>query len=231
MANRSKIKPLSEKQRAILSFMDSYISQNGFPPTIRDICIATGIKSTSVVNYNLNKLVNAGKLERSSRKSRGLRLTEDGSSTAGNGIRGVRMNPNTPRVPLIGTIGASQPIPVPEDIGAHYDESDLIDIMPMMLRNVDPSEAFALKVKGNSMIDAMIREGDIVVFRKQDTARDGDMVAVWLSDRGETTLKYFFNEGDRIRLQPAHPTMQPIYVNPNQCHIQGRVLSVIRPSV
>jgi len=135
------------------------------------------------------------------------------------------------RVPMIGMIGASEPIPMPDDVGAHYDESDLIDVMPMLLRNFDPSEVFALRVKGNSMIDAMIREGDIVVFHKQGTARDGEMVAVWLAERGETTLKYFYNEGERIRLQPAHPTMQPIYVSPAQCHIQGRVLSVIRPSV
>jgi SOS-response transcriptional repressor, LexA len=103
--------------------------------------------------------------------------------------------------------------------------------MPMLLRGYDPAEVFALRVKGQSMIDAMIREGDIVVLRKQEVARDGEMVAVWLAERGETTLKYFYNEGDRIRLQPAHPTMPPIYVNPSQCHIQGRVLSVIRVNV
>jgi repressor LexA len=93
---------------------------------------------------------------------------------------------------------------------------------------VDPSEVFALRVKGDSMIDAMIDEGDIVIFRKQDTAQNGDMVAVWLDERGETTLKRFYHEGERVRLQPAHPTMQPIYVSPDHCHVQGRVLSVVR---
>ncbi len=78
------------------------------------------------------------------------------------------------------------------------------------------------------MIDAMIREGDIVIMKHQETAENGDMVAVWLDERGETTLKYFFNEGSRIRLQPAHPTMEPIYVNPDTCQIRGKVLSVIR---
>ncbi len=216
---KAKQKPLTEKQKAILKFMQDFIEQHRFPPTIRDICNATGIKSTSVVNYNLNKLVNAGLLQRSQRKSRGLRLKDRADLH------------RVIRVPLIGTIGASEPVPVPEDIGAHYDEDDLIEVMPMLLRGCDPAEVFALRVKGQSMIDAMIREGDIIVFRKQDVAQDGEMVAVWLSERGETTLKYFYNEGDRIRLQPAHPTMPPIYVHPAQCHIQGRVLSVIRINV
>lgn len=220
---RAKQKPLSEKQKAILKFMENYIEQHRFPPTIRDICNATGIKSTSVVNYNLNKLVNAGLLQRSQRKSRGLRLKELAGAQ--------KVSREIARVPLIGTIGASEPVPVPEDIGSHYDEDDLIEVMPMLLRGCDPAEVFALRVKGQSMIDAMIREGDIVVFHKQEVARDGEMVAVWLSERGETTLKYFYNEGDRIRLQPAHPTMPPIYVNPAQCHIQGRVLSVIRTNI
>jgi repressor LexA len=220
---RAKQKPLSEKQKAILKFMENYIEQHRFPPTIRDICNATGIKSTSVVNYNLNKLVNAGLLQRSQRKSRGLRLKKLASAQ--------KVSREVARVPLIGTIGASEPVPVPEDIGSHYDEDDLIEVMPMLLRGCDPAEVFALRVKGQSMIDAMIREGDIVVFHKQEVARDGEMVAVWLSERGETTLKYFYNEGDRIRLQPAHPTMPPIYVNPAQCHIQGRVLSVIRTNI
>jgi repressor LexA len=218
----SKNKPLSEKQRAILNFMQSYIAQNSFPPTIRDICIATGIKSTSVVNYNLNKLVNAGLLSRSSRKSRGLRLTPKAGGMPPREVASI---------PVIGMIGASQPIPMPDDVADHVDPENMISVMPMLLRGVDPAEVFALKVKGDSMIDAMIREGDIVLFRRQDTARDGEMVAIWLAERGETTLKYFYNEGERVRLQPAHPTMQPIYVSAAQCHVQGRVLSVIRPTV
>jgi len=81
------------------------------------------------------------------------------------------------------------------------------------------------------MIDAMISDGDIVIFRKQAFANNGDMVAVWLDERSETTLKYFYNEGEKVRLQPAHPTMDAIYVSAAHCQIQGRVLSVIRPTV
>lgn len=220
---RHKNKPLSEKQKAILNFMQDYIVNYHYPPTIRDICLATGIKSTSVVNYNLNKLVQAGLLERTQRKSRGLRLTEDSATSSV--LREVA------RVPLVGAIGASEPIAVPEDIGAHFDEDDLIETMPMLLRGFDPAEVYALRVKGTSMIDAMIREGDIVLLRRQTIARDGEMVAVWLSERGETTLKYYYTEGEHIRLQPAHPTMQPIYVRAEHCHVLGRVLSVIRTNV
>ena len=98
-----------------------------------------------------------------------------------------------------------------------------------MLGNADSHEVFALTVKGNSMIDAMIADGDIVLLRQTSTANNGDMVAVWLDEREETTLKRFYRENDMIRLQPENPTMQPIYVNAEHCQIQGRVVSVIRP--
>ena len=88
---------------------------------------------------------------------------------------------------------------------------------------------FVLEVSGDSMIDAMINDGDKVVFRQTSDAQNGDMVAVWLSDNEETTLKYYYNEGDRVRLQPANPTMEPIYINnPEQVHIMGTVVMVIR---
>jgi repressor LexA len=115
---------------------------------------------------------------------------------------------------------------VPEDYA--YDEDSLMEVTEDMLRGSDPSNAYALRVKGDSMVDAMIREGDVVILRKQNTATNGEMVAVWLTDRSETTLKYFYREGSRIRLQPAHPHMEPIYVDPRVCQIQGKVLSVIR---
>ena len=104
----------------------------------------------------------------------------------------------------------------------------MIDIPPSMLNGTDPSDAFALVVKGDSMTDAMISEDDIVILRHQETANNGDMVAVWLPEESETTLKYFYREGDKVRLQPAHPTMDAIYVDAKNCEIRGKVLSVIR---
>lgn len=220
-----KFENLSERQRNILLFMNEYMKSEGYPPTIREIGEATDINSTSVVNYNLNKLVDAGYLERSGRVSRGLRLIAD--------IPGVtdifnRKDPDAPRVPLIGQIVASRPVEIPEDSGHYFDEEDLIDVPPSLLNGVDPEEAYALRVKGDSMIDAMIQEGDVVIMRRQSTAKNGDMVAVWLTDKSETTLKHYFHEGEQIRLQPAHPTMEPIMVDASTCEIRGKVLSVIR---
>ncbi len=218
---------LSERQRNILRYIDKYVVEHGFPPTIRQIGEATGINSTSVVNYNLNKLVSAGYLARSSHVSRGLRLTNNALPGSDRKSKPVQASKNRLGVPRIGYIFASEPVPAPDDY--YYDEDDLIEVTTDMLGGNDPANVYALEVKGDSMIDAMIREGDLVIFRKQETANNGDMVAVWLDDRSETTLKYFYKEKDgRIRLQPAHPTMDPIYVDPQNCRIEGKVLSVIR---
>jgi repressor LexA len=216
---------LSERQRNMLRFIETYVEEHGFPPTIRQIGEATGINSTSVVNYNLNKLVQAEYLSRSSHVSRGLRLVAPVPSADGK-RKAVQVKPSSMGIPKIGHIFASEPMPVPDDY--YYDEDDLIEVTPSMLGGADPEDVYALEVKGDSMKDAMIREGDIVIFRKQEIAKNGDMVAVWLDDRSETTLKYFFNEGSRIRLQPAHPDMGPIYVDPKHCRVEGKVLSIIR---
>ena len=229
MSNIKDFGKLSERQRHILTFMHDYMTKKGYPPTIRDIGNATGINSTSVVNYNLNKLVSAGYLERSENISRGLRLVAQIPGKATDPQKKViHLAKNFERVPLIGQIVASRPVEIPEDTGHYYDEDDMIDIPPSMLNGVDPTEAFALVVKGDSMTDAMISEDDIVILRVQETANNGDMVAVWLPDRGETTLKYFYREGEKIRLQPAHPLMEAIYVDSKNCQIRGKVLSVIR---
>lgn len=214
-----RLDKLSDRQQNILRFMDRYVTTHGFPPTIREIGEATQINSTSVVNYNLNKLVKMGYITRSSTKSRGLRMVKNIPGTD----RPVKPG-NIINIPLRGQIVAGLPV-------ESFDSSpeDAIEIVPAMLGGADLSEVFAVRVKGDSMIDAMIQDGDVVIMRRVDSARNGDMVAVWLEDRNETTLKYFFKESDdRIRLQPAHPTMEPIWVDAQYVHIQGRVLSVIR---
>jgi repressor LexA len=222
-----KTEKLSERQRNILRFMDRYIGSNGFPPTIREIGEATNINSTSVVNYNLNKLVKMGYLQRTATLSRGLRLVKTPSGSAPNSSGKPIKATEALRVMLYGQIVAGEPMPIPEDIIPN--DEDAIEVAPMQLGGVDPSEVFALRVKGDSMVDAMIQDGDIVILRKTSTVRNGDMVAVWLDERGETTLKHFYHEdGDRVRLQPAHPTMDPIFVSAKHCHVQGRVVSVIR---
>lgn len=217
---------LSKRQRSILIYMDQYIKVHGYPPTIREIGLATGINSTSVVNYNLNKLVAAGYLERSDRVSRGMRLVVP-LSNSDQTAQAVRLSSAPLAVPLVGQIVASAPVPVYDDAAS---TGDTIEVTPAMLGNADASDVFALRVKGDSMIDAMIADGDIVLLRRQSTSEthNGQMVAVWLEDRGETTLKRFYHEGAQIRLQPANPNYQPIIVSPSACQVQGRVVSVIR---
>lgn len=225
---------LSTRQKRILAFIEGFLAERGYPPTIREIGEAVGIASTSVVNYNLNKLVERGLIERVPEVSRGLRLVSAEEDA-------LPMLPGTRRVglitgaraavlaiPLVGTIAASAPVLTPEDFGYYYDSDDLIDVPLAMLGTEDRRDLFALRVTGDSMIDAMVAEGDVIILKRQHVARNGDMVAVWLSERGETTLKHYYLEDKQVRLQPANPTMQPIYVNAEQVHIQGRVLAVLR---
>ncbi|HNS40743.1 MAG TPA: S24 family peptidase, partial [Promineifilum sp.] len=130
------------------------------------------------------------------------------------------------KVRLVGDIVAGRPVMTGNDSFSTYDEEDIIELSPSMLRE-KPEDLFALRVRGDSMIDAMVNDGDIVIMKQQFEARNGEMVAVWLRN-DTTTLKYFFNEGKRIRLQPANPTMDAIYVDPAEVQVQGRVLMVLR---
>ncbi|MEM6284608.1 MAG: transcriptional repressor LexA [Chloroflexota bacterium] len=220
---------LSVRQRKILRYIDEYTVENGYPPTIREIGEATDTNSTSVVNYNLNKLVEEGYLDREQRVSRGVRLIARIPGGVGAMHRsGVKAADVAGSVPLVGSIAAGQPLPVPDDIAHNVDEDDYIEVTSMMLGGLDSSTVFALRVKGDSMIDAMVSDGDIVLIHKQPLVGNGEMAAVWLADRSETTLKFFYLEGNRVRLQPAHPYMEPIYVETKDCQVQGKVLSVIR---
>jgi repressor LexA len=206
---------LSVRQQKILDFIRRFGHEHGFPPTIREIGEAVDISSTSVVNYNLNVLVKKHFIERDSNVSRGLRLTE--------AYEEEFLPPgDVVSIPIWGRIVAGEPLPVPEN-SAFPDET--VDIAVGMLD--DTEDVYALEVDGDSMIDALINSGDVVVMKRQNVARNGDMVAALL--RGEeTTLKRFFLEGDQVRLQPANPTMDPIYVPARDVEIQGKVIMVIR---
>jgi len=133
-------------------------------------------------------------------------------------------------IPMSGRIVASTPIPMPSSDFNYFDSESGIEIARSLLPAREKlNELFALEVQGDSMIDAMVNDGDIIVMRPAQQASNGEMVAVWLDDKDETTLKYFYKEGNRIRLQPANPTMNPIYVeNPSALRIMGKVVMVIR---
>jgi repressor LexA len=211
------MRKMSERQRRILRYLEEFIRDNGYPPSIRQIQDALGISSTSVVDYNLNLLERRGLIQRQPRSSRSITLLD----RAGEMLRGQRS------VPLLGAIAAGRPIPVPEDIPAQGDAAETVelasDIWPASTEGL-----YALRVRGDSMIDAFIADGDVVILHHQDSAKNGDMVAVWLRDRQEVTLKRFYQDGKRVRLQPENPTMEPIYAAPKDVEIQGQVVGVIR---
>lgn len=205
------MKGLSDKQQAILEFLRKFIRDKDYPPSIRDIQLGCNISSTSVVDYNLKALERVGYIRRDREVSRAIELLD-----------GTGRRPHTIPVPIVGTIAAGSPIPVFEP-GSNYGEN--VDATLEMTRGKE--RVFALRVKGTSMIDALVNDGDIVILEETHSANDGDMVAAWLKDEEETTLKRFYTDGDRIRLQPANETMKPIYTSPENLEIQGRVLTTI----
>jgi repressor LexA len=220
-----KTKGLTEKHIKVLEFLTKYQSENGRPPSIREIGDKVHISSTSVVNYYLDQLKKMGYVERDDKISRGLRLTEKVNEI-------VHVVTDMLRIPVLGPIAAG--IPLPElDPNVSYmtdSEANAVDIARSMLPTKETGEnLFALEVKGESMIDAMINDGDIVVMKPASEARNGEMVAVWLPNNNEATLKYFFKEKDRYRLQPANPTMKAIYIKKSEpLEIKGKVVMVIR---
>ena len=228
-----KSKGLSERHIKILDLLQKYAEKEGYPPSIREIGEQTGITSTSVVNYYLEQLEKWGFIERDRRISRGLRVVPEKLAGLGNMLQAAAENvSDLMHIAIIGRIGASLPVPVPASDFNYYDVESGVEIARSMLPAKKVDGLFALEVQGDSMIDAMVNDGDIVIMRKVDSnadAKNGEMVAVWLPERDETTLKYFYKEKDGYRLQPANPTMQPIMINKNErLEIKGKVVMVIR---
>ncbi|MCX6021669.1 MAG: transcriptional repressor LexA [Chloroflexi bacterium] len=209
---------LSDRQDQILTFLKEFDREKGYPPSIREIVAGCNISSTSVADYNLRALERAGHIRRDRDVSRGIELLDDDRN---------RDSGRLVSVPVKGKIAAGEPIPVPSADSWQDTDSDetmeLTEELTQGRRNV-----YALRVKGLSMIEDLINDGDLVLMEPTETARNGDTVAVWLDDREEVTLKRFYHEGTRIRLQPANSTMSPIYADPANVRIQGRVIGVIR---
>lgn len=203
---------LSPRQRDVLDFIRSALNQRGYPPTYREIGDALGISSTNGVADHVKALVRKGFLEKSGGgAARGLKLTTKARPPQ----RG-----DTVSVPVIGQVAAGIPILAEENYekSLHFDRS----MLPS-----GSSAIYALRVRGDSMMEEGILDGDVVVVKQQSTARNGDIVVALVD--GEATVKFYFHEGSRIRLQPAHPTMAPIYVDPSQTSgLQGIVVGVYR---
>ena len=209
-------KALSDKQKHIINFVGRFLVDRGYPPTIRDIQAGCGLSSTSVVDYNLNILEREGYIRRHAEVSRGIELL----------TRSINSESLVP-VPVIGQIAAGEPIPVPGpdtwDVAA---ASETMEVPRELTRNRDG--IYALRVKGMSMVDALINDGDIVLLKHVSAVENGEMAAVWLKEEKEATLKKVYVEPNRIRLQPANSQMRPIYAAPENIEIQGRVIAVIR---
>lgn len=217
----------AERKQKILETIAVTIAERGYPPSVREIADAVGLASTSAVHHHLTALEREGLLERGAHSSRALRLTARAAarptpvaSTAPSRGRVTPFRMPVERevltLPVLGEIAAGQPIE------AYADATETLDV-PGSLQARDGS--YVLRVRGKSMIDALIDDGDYVVVQPQATARDGDIVVALLEDNG-VTLKRFFREKDRIRLQPANASMEPIYATDVQ--IQGKVVGVIR---
>jgi repressor LexA len=207
------IKSLSPKQERIINFVTEFLHDKGYPPTIRDIAAGCGISSTSVVAYNLNKLEQAGYIRRHSDISRGIKF-----------LTPQQKGEKLIYIPIVGVIAAGEPIPVPDT--GNINSNDGLEVSEELVRG--KQDIYALRVRGDSMLDALIGDGDIVLMDYGNSAENGDMVAVWLKEEQEVTLKRFFAEPSRIRLEPANSQMKPIYTTPDNVEIQGRVVAVIR---
>jgi repressor LexA len=226
---------LSERHRKIMEFLTAFQERSGYSPSIRQIGDSIGVKSTSLIDYYLNQLQQMEFIERDQHVSRSIRILRPlfpsvGAQVAEVVNKAVNTVSEMLRLPVVGRIVASEPIPMPPTDLAYFDSESSVEIARSLLPAREKvSELFALEVKGDSMIDAMINDGDIVIMKKAVEARNGEMVAVWMDDSDQTTLKYFFKEANRVRLQPANPTMGPIYINnPASLRIMGKVVMVIR---
>jgi repressor LexA len=200
----------NKTREKILTFIRDFIAEKGYGPSIRDIQKGCQLSSTAVVQHHLNVLEREGHIHRDPEVFRSIQL-------AG--------RKKTVPVPLLGTIAAGEPIPVPVTETWQNEALETIDVAEDFASR---KGVYALRVKGLSLIDALIDDGDIVLIEPVSEVNDGDMVAVWLKDKQEVTLKRIFREKGRVCLQPANCQMGPLYTHPDNIEIQGKVVAVIR---
>ncbi len=199
-------KSLTERQRAVLAFIESHVDTFGRAPTVREIGAHFGIKSTNGVRAHLAALIRKGYLKREDHLSRGLELTRPRPQSVA-------------RVPVVGSVPAGNPIDAVENID---------DVLAVDGSFLPSDDSFALRVTGDSMKDAGILDGDIVLVRKQAEAQSGDVVVAIIN--GEATVKRFFPQGSRVRLQPENPAYEPIIVDrgSGEFHLAGKVVGLLR---
>jgi len=201
----------SDTRQRILNFIREFLREQNYAPTVREIQRGCNISSTAVVQHHLKVLQRQGYIHRQPELARNIQLL-------GGGRRFVS-------VPLLGVIAAGEPIPVPSSDTWFTAALETLELTEEVTGG---KEVYALKVKGLSMIDALVDDGDTVLVQPSSNAEDGEMVVVWLKREQEVTLKRIYRELERVRLQPANRQMQPIYCEPENVEIQGKVVGVIR---
>jgi len=214
MISRKKLTP---KRQRILDFIRQFHEENGLPPTVRDIQKACNISSTSVVDYNIRILQRDGYLHRRPDVARGIELLDESGRPQG----------VVSRVPLMGYIAAGEPLPTfTEDSWNPSEALETVELPSNIAHG--HQRLYALKVRGTSMIDALIDDGDVVLVEPMGRVENGDMVIAWLKKEKEATLKRLYQEGEEVRLQPANSQMEPIRCEADNVEVQGKVVGVIR---
>ena len=206
---------LTKRQQEIFDFIKRYSSQHGYPPTVRDIGKAVGLTSSSTVHAHLANLEKLGMLRRDPSKPRAIEMLDRAARDVGSAVQGAIGKVVSPGLPLVGAVAAGQPILAEENIEEY--------VQVPQAAGGDDGE-YVLRVRGDSMVDAGILEGDFVVVRPQDTASDGEIVVALVGE--EATVKRFFRESDHIRLQPENATMEPI--RSTDVQVMGRVVGLFR---
>jgi repressor LexA len=207
----------ANRQGEVFEFIMKHVRENGFAPSIREICTALGLRSTSTVHYHLTALAKRGLIQWEGGKNRAIKVLGQGQlAPLSHAPGGADEHQRKRGLPVVGRIAAGRPI---EAIAEHDEYLSFED-------RFDGPELYVLKVKGDSMIEDHIQDGDYVIIRNQNTARNGETV-VALIDGGEATLKRFYKESDgRIRLQPANSAMKPMYYD--DVMIQGKLVGLLR---
>jgi repressor LexA len=200
----------TDTRERVLQFIRRFRETRGHSPTVREIAEACNISSPSVVQYHLGRLQEGGFISKEREKFRSITLTGEMKGSV--------------QVPLLGTIAAGQPLGVP-DTDAQSTANEMISVPTEITKG---RNIYALRVRGDSLVDAMISNGDIVLMEPPAGIKNGDMVAVWLKREQEVTLKKIYFEPANVRLQPCNPYMAPIYHDGKNIEIQGRVVGVIR---
>ncbi len=201
-----------EKQKKILDFVNKQVREKGYPPSVREICRAVGFKSTSTVHAYLSNLEEEGLISKDPAKTRALKVIDENSKN----LEGYISDHEIENIPILGRVTAGQPILAVENIE---------DTFPIPVEFLDNATSFILKIKGDSMINAGIMDGDYVVVKQQNTASNGDIVVALIGD--EATVKTFYMEKDHIRLQPQNDNYEPIIVTEN-LSILGKVTALFR---